>query len=118
MQKLRTNWHSLSIGKIEAPAGAIIQAGDKVSVAAHVDMDGLAPDEIAVELFHGRITSTGEIDQGRRVQMSPSGKDHGATVYATEVVCSQTGRQGLAVRILPRHPGLVNPMLLGLIKWA
>jgi len=32
--------------------------------------------------------------------------------------CRRTGQQGLAVRILPKHPDLANPYELQLILWG
>jgi starch phosphorylase len=81
-------------------------------------MDGLEANEIAVELYHGPLSSTGEIERGQRVAMVPGEVRNGTRRFSAEVVCAETGRQGLAVRVLPKHPGLINPLLHGLVKWA
>ena len=40
------------------------------------------------------------------------------TIYAAEVICDRTGRQGYTVRILPKHRALVHPFLPGLVRWG
>jgi starch phosphorylase len=32
--------------------------------------------------------------------------------------CTQAGRYGFTVRVVPRHPNLVSPAELGLAAWA
>jgi len=45
-----------------------------------------------------------------------SGQD-GEHWFSGTMACSKTGKHGIAVRILPRHPDMVNPYDLGLILW-
>jgi len=33
------------------------------------------------------------------------------------MLCETSGRQGIAVRLMPKHPDLLNPNDLGLIQW-
>jgi hypothetical protein len=37
--------------------------------------------------------------------------------FAGLMSCKATGRHGVAVRVLPRHPDLANPYELSLILW-
>jgi len=37
--------------------------------------------------------------------------------FVGSVSCRNSGRRGLAVRVLPKHKDLINPYELGLILW-
>jgi starch phosphorylase len=37
--------------------------------------------------------------------------------FVGSMPCRKTGQHGVAVRVLPRHPDLVNPYEMGLILW-
>jgi hypothetical protein len=41
---------------LHADAKPIMERGDKVTVTALVDLNGLEPSEAAVELYHGAVT--------------------------------------------------------------
>lgn len=117
-QRLADCWDDIRIVKITSPSAAILKIGEKVSVAAEVELAGLAPDEVGVELYYGYLSSEGEIERPRRLPMSYCGTRGDAAMFCAEIVCDTTGRQGFTVRILPSHRALVHPFLPGLIKWG
>jgi hypothetical protein len=44
-------------------------------------------------------------------------KQKGEHWFVGSMPCRKTGQRGLAVRVLPSNPDLVNPHELGLILW-
>ena len=85
---------------------------------ARIFLADMKPDELGVELYFGPLSSQGEIEEPRRLEMSPCGSEGKAALYCAKVACDRTGRQGYTVRILPKHPSLVHPFLPGLVKWG
>ncbi|MFI5368049.1 MAG: hypothetical protein ACHQ1F_03445 [Spirochaetia bacterium] len=85
---------------------------------ARIFLAGLSPDELGVELYYGALSSLGEIEEPRRLEMSPCGTDGDSAKFCAEVVCDRTGRQGFTLRILPKQRALVHPFLPGLVKWS
>ncbi len=118
MAKLRSAWHEISVVKIESSAKPVMQRGDSLSVTACVRLGPLSPEEVLVELYHGAVSNQGEIVNAERVEMHASGQEEGCYKFKVGFACSQTGRQGHTVRILPKHPGLVHPYIPGFIRWA
>jgi glycogen phosphorylase len=117
-EKLNRNWGAIRIEELGSTSASILSVGDTISIKALVHLAGLSPDDVAVELYSGRLSSQGEIEGGRPLEMSPCGMEGQNTVYCAHVVCETTGRLGYTLRILPKHRGLVHPYLPGLIKWG
>ncbi|MGA2478294.1 MAG: alpha-glucan family phosphorylase [Spirochaetia bacterium] len=118
LKRLRENWDALRIEELSSPSAPILTIGEKISVNARIFLAGLTAEEVGVELYYGALTSQGEIERPRRMDMSPCGSDGQGTLYCTEVSCDRTGRQGYTIRILPKHSALVHPFLPGLVKWG
>jgi starch phosphorylase len=119
IQKLRSAWGSLRINRVESNARPVMHRGDPLTVIASIELAGLNPDELRVELFHGTVSNQGAaIENPRRAEMKPVGNEGSVYRFQVRIECEDTGRQGHTVRILPKHEGLVSPYKTGLIKWA
>ena len=118
LERVRREWPRLAVLDMHTDARPIMERGDTVRVDARVELAGLAPQDIAVELYHGGISSQGEIVKPLRAEMSPDKQSGQTWTYHTAVTCTVTGQHGYSVRILPKHPALVHPFLPGLVRWA
>jgi starch phosphorylase len=119
MNKLRSAWNNLKITKVDSNAKPVMQRGDSLTVTARIELAGLSPDEVQVELYHGAVSNQSrDITGAVHTPMESVKQDGNAWVYQVKVECSDTGQQGHTVRILPKHPALVHPYRTGLIKWA
>jgi starch phosphorylase len=108
------DWPGIKITSIDA-AGDAAHEGDRRDGAAQVELDGLRVDDVAVEVLHGPIDSSGSfIGLPRRVPLTHTG--NGRFVGAYDV--SAAGPYGLTVRALPAHPDLISPVELGIVAWA
>jgi starch phosphorylase len=96
-----------------------LKVGSKLFIDALVKLPKVSPDDVSVELYHGPIDSQGNIRNGSAVRMAFKETKGGDSEhwFTGSMSCSDAGRQGVAVRILPRHADLVNPYELGLILW-
>lgn len=118
LDKVRSNWHSLAVLKVESNARPVMQRGETVTVNACVRLGNIAPEELCVELYYGAISNHGDIEQAQRAEMKPIAQDGDCYKFQVKITCESTGRQGHTVRIVPKHEGLVHPYIPGLIKWA
>jgi starch phosphorylase len=118
LAKAQQAWSAVSVSELHADAKPIMERGDKVTVSALVDLGGLEPSEAAVELYHGTVTTQGDITEAGRSEMTAVEKQGKVWQYRVTVTCDKTGQNGYSVRILPKHPALVSPYVPGLIKWA
>jgi starch phosphorylase len=119
MHKLNSAWSRIKIVKVESNAKPVMQRGDSLTVTAHVDLAGLLPEEVQVELYHGSVSNQRrDITNARYTKMTPLKQEGSNWSYRVEISCADTGQQGHTVRILPKHQALVHPYRTGLIKWA
>ncbi|MDR1930679.1 MAG: alpha-glucan family phosphorylase [Treponema sp.] len=117
--RLKAAWDRLRISKIESNAKPVMQRGDSLTVSAHIDLAGLSPDEVQVELYHGSVShQSQELRNARRTEMRALQQEGSEWVYQVRIECIDTGHQGHTVRILPKHEALVHPYRTGFIKWA
>jgi starch phosphorylase len=118
LERVRRGWSGVRVEELSSTSPAILKVGETIAVRARVALDGLAVDEVLVELYHGSLTSQGEIREPRRLEMRPVGTEGAVTLYAADAPADVTGRQGYTLRVLPRHPALAHPFLPGLVKWG
>jgi starch phosphorylase len=118
LDRIRKAWGALRIESLTSSSHSILTIGEKISVDARIFLAGLSPEELGVELYYGALSSQGEIEEPRRLEMRPCGSEGDSAKYCAEVICDRTGRQGFTLRILPKQRALVHPFLPGLVKWA
>jgi starch phosphorylase len=96
-----------------------LKVGSQLKIKALVKLGKVSPEEVSVELYHGPVDSWGNIRDGSAVRMErrkASGSD-GEHWFTGLLPCKDSGRRGVAVRVIPKHNDLVNPYELGLILW-
>jgi starch phosphorylase len=101
-----------------APAGPVT-SGITVPVRATVDLAGLDPEDVRVELVMGRVGASGSLEE-TEVMVLPVVERNGTTaIFAKEIAPQQTGRLGYALRISPNHydDPLTRPCT-SLLKWG
>jgi starch phosphorylase len=119
MLKLKGAWNNMNISRVESNARPVMQRGDSLTVTAHINLAGLLPEEIQVELYYGSVSNQSrDIANARRAEMKALNQEGAEWVYQVRIECADTGQQGHTVRILPKHEALVHPYRTGLIKWA
>jgi starch phosphorylase len=116
--KVRKAWPGIAITELETDAKPIMERGDSVTARAVVDLGGLEPQDVAVELYHGTLSNKGEILAPERNEMTAGEGKGRLWEYRVQVTCGKTGQHGYSARILPKHPALVSPFVPGLVRWA
>ena len=99
--------------------GSAVLAGRAARVTAEVDLSGLSPEEVQVEIYHSTVDGHGEFSNGTRTPMTVQGQARqGIFTFEGAILCKKSGRYGYSVRIIPRHPDLAEPKSMGLVRWA
>ena len=101
-----------------APAGPVT-SGITVPVRAAVELAGLDPEDVRVELVMGRVGASGGLEDTEVMVLPPVEKNGSVAVFAKEITPQQTGRLGYALRISPNHydDPLTRPCT-SLLKWG
>ncbi len=98
---------------------AQLSVGESISIQAIVYTDALFPNEFAVQIYHGVMDATSEIQNGDITQMKYR-EDLGSGKYLFEgtLVLNHTGLHGYTLRVLPSHENLQSVYELGLVTWV
>jgi starch phosphorylase len=116
---LQSGWQQVRVETVEAKGTDPMHVGGQIEVNARVNLGGLAPDDVQVQLFHGAVDNLGEIPQPATALMSHNGtKDGTAWWFKGTIACRSSGQHGYAVRVLPKNPDLANPFEPGLVCWG
>ena len=120
MARLQREWPRVRVEEIAEGPGESFPVGTKVRTRARLELGGLGPEDVSVELYWGRVNAAGDISGGTSAAMKPAGRDErGKHIFeAAAVSCARSGLHGYTVRVLPYHPDLASPFLPGLIIWA
>jgi starch phosphorylase len=116
---VKEHWSDIRIDSVEMDEVPEIKVGENVAVKAQVHLGKLTPEDIAVEVYQGRIDPQGRIVAGRAIPMSCSAShENGDYSFEGAIPCRFSGLHGYSVRVLPKHESLSLPYGLGLITWA
>ena len=90
-------------------------AGASWPVRVKVDLGGLSPDDVVVEVVHGPLGHDGEFRRDlATVELQPPAT---ASTPARSSV-GVAGSYGVTARIIPAHPDLANRFDVGRVAWA
>jgi starch phosphorylase len=117
---VHAHWKEVRVQSVDALAQTDLPVGSSLHVRALVQLGSLAPDQVTVELYVGRIAANGELTGAYAIPMQPAGVGDGGawTFEAATVPCPRSGLHGYTLRILPFHPDEPKALLPGLITWA
>jgi starch phosphorylase len=84
-----------------------------------VHLAGVKPDDVAVELYHGRVDPHGQLVEGSSEQMRCADHlENGSYWFDGKIPCRRSGQHGYAIRVMPRHADLPHRYDTGLILWS
>ena len=119
LERVRCEWPHVKVESIEQGAGATLPVGASMSVRAHIQLGRLTPDDVAVELYIGRLSPLGEIVEATAVPMTAAGWHvEGGYLFDVAASCMRSGLHGYTIRVRPKHQDLPASFLPGLICWA
>ncbi|MGL5866226.1 MAG: alpha-glucan family phosphorylase [Dermatophilaceae bacterium] len=114
-------WDDVRVDHVEsAGVGDSPQLGETLHVTAYVSLGALSPDDVEVQVVHGRTNHHG--DELHDVASVPLAMiqsfEHGRYQFAGDLALRRPGAFGYTVRVLPRHDGLTTPSEPGLVASA
>jgi starch phosphorylase len=115
--KIRAAWIGVSARRLDSPRSRI-QFGEAVPVEVAVQLNGLAPGDVCVELLLAR-----GVREGTPVQHTHELADSGPLAdgehrFRVELKPGLAGRLDYRIRVYPRHELLTHPFELGLCSWV
>ena len=114
-RRLQAAWNQVRVGDTEMSVDhGTPLLGGQVTVRARVDLAGLDPSDVDVEVVVGRVDDNDVLHDFVTASMKPTGDGR----YAATVTLPHAGPAGYNVRVLPRHSLLSQPAELGKVVLA
>jgi len=115
--KVRAGWVGVRVDHVDSSGVSDSpQVGDTLQVRAFVSLGDLDPDDVEVQVVHGRAS---ESDDLRDIETAPlafaESYEGGQHRFEGNIVPTRTGAFGYTVRILPKHAGMANAAEMGLV---
>ena len=117
--RVRAAWDAVRVEHVEGTVPRAREVGDSLDVRAYVALGALAPDDVEVQLVHGR---TDENDVIVTAALTPlvlaESYDGGRHCFAATVALERAGAFGYTVRVVPRNEHLASVAELGVVAIA
>jgi len=118
-ERVRAAWSQVRILSVENGVPEEIPVGSELVVRARVSLGSLSPNDVAVELYAGKLNTSGDFLRATAIGMRRLRHEGDAHLFeAAHGPCKDSGLNGFTVRVLPYHVDLTSPLLPGCITWA
>jgi starch phosphorylase len=115
-RRVRTAWPRVAVEHVESNGEESPQVGARLTVRVVVDLGGLDPDDVAVEVAYGRVDDADALVDPSYLELEEGAPaENGRRRYTGEVPLGRSGAFGYSVRVVPSHPMLPGRAELGLV---
>jgi starch phosphorylase len=116
--KLEALWSQITLSTPELITDADFIVGDTFRITLKVFLGELLPEEVCVQIYHGKVRASDSFEGGRAETMNlKETLSHGNFIYACTITCSDSGRFGYTARVIPKGDEVLRNTP-GLITWA
>ena len=117
--RIREVWDRVQFVETGPALAGPVVSGRPAPVRTAVDLAGLKPEDVRVEMVIGRIDSNGRLEDTEMMILPPLEQQGPVTVFGRDVAPERTGRLGYALRVSPNHfaDPLTRPRS-SLLKWS
>ena len=118
-RRVRRAWPAVALRRVDAAAQRM-SFGDRLTVEVGVNLGGLDPSEVAVELVLERLDGRTGRGERRQYALAPLADIHetGEHRYRIELAPELCGHLEYRLRAYPSHPDFTHPYEMGLMRWA
>jgi starch phosphorylase len=114
--RVQQAWDAVTIRRLDEPTKRITFNED-VLVQVAVGLNGLAPDDVRVEMLVGRASKQGQDSELRLLPFVPTGMEDQENLFTLKMMPEYCGRLIYRIRVYPHHELLTHPFELGLMRW-
>ena len=117
--KMYINWEKIKILQHNNLNNISIDAGNNIDVGCKVILPDVAVENILVEVYAGKITDNGTIENITIIPMNLTDKNEENREYTFNAKLELTtgGNYGYTFRVMPKHEMLIDSENLDLVKW-
>ena len=115
--KVHAAWPRVTLQRVDNPTKRI-DYGECMRMEVVVRMEGLAPEDITVEMLLARPGANAQSRPPRRLALDYQGRrDDGTGLYAMTLTPDFCGKIDYRVRVYPHHKLLTHPFEMGMMLW-
>ena len=115
--KVRAAWNEVRMSRLDTPTRRI-GFGDSLRFEISLNLNGLSPEDVTVELLIGRPARNGQPKNSKRMVMEYSGRTAGNDyLYELELTPDLCGKIEYKFRVYPSHELLTHPFEMGMMVW-
>ena len=115
--RVRAAWDGVTLRRMDEPR-ASMNFGETATIDVAVGLNGLVPEDVAVELVLWRgLRDAGERQRRHEFAAAEALPQSHEQRFRLELKPELCGRLDYRIRIYPRHPLLTHPFELGLMRW-
>lgn len=115
-QRVRAAWSGVD-GQLISELPAQLHSSDTLELAIEVTLNGLKPDDIAVECLFGALGMHDQWQTHTQFTATAHDAEGARAIYRFALKTDLAGLQHLRFRLVPHHPLQLHPYELGLMKW-
>jgi starch phosphorylase len=116
--RVNAEWPAVRVESVAERAERPLFTGQDLTVVAEVRLGALRPDDVAVEVYYGRLHRDHEIADGVSTKLRHvADLGEGRHRFEGRIPAAEAGEHAFAVRVLPYHEALANPFAARLIAW-
>ena len=118
-RRVRDAWPQVRIEHVESSGVSDSPAlGSQLSVRVYARLGKLSPDDVDVQVLHGKVASDDELSDPTVASLTHAEEyDDGRYRFDADVSLDDTGPFGYTVRICPKNELLTGSADLGLVAW-
>ncbi len=119
-KKVRAAWPDVLVEHVESSGvGDAPEIGSELTVRAFVCLGDLTPDDVHVQLVHGRVLSDDSITEAVLLDLGVTESyEGGRHRFDGQLSLARSGPFGYTVRVLPKNGLLASPAELGVVATA
>jgi glycogen phosphorylase len=115
--KVRRAWSGVSLLRQDAPKKAIA-FGESVLVRVAVNLNGLAPEDVVVEMLMGHASKKGQLERVLHHRLEFEGVvEAGQHHFVLQLTPELCGKLLYRIRVYPCHKLLTHPLEMGMMVW-
>ncbi|MBP7459882.1 MAG: alpha-glucan family phosphorylase [Candidatus Delongbacteria bacterium] len=119
LHQINNHWHKLKLEELVFPDRNEFEVTDEITVKARIRLSEISPESVEVDLYYGMLDTKGMFLYRELVSMrNTQTLDDGSYWFEGSIRPEQSGDFGCTVRIMPRHPYLLNAYHLNKIFWG
>jgi glycogen phosphorylase len=118
VERIRREWPEVRVEEVE-DGKLVVPVNFPQRLRVQVHLGRLAPQDVVVELYVGRVDMNGDLVDSEAIEMQPEvQRSSGNYGYIGETSIACSGLHGYTVRVRPSHPDMSAKFIPGLISWA